>query len=71
LVGAFSLGAVERLDVDDVAVGWRSAPGPLRAELLFAVGIRDETLDTLGVTDAVAALAATVLLQEEGHGGWM
>src|SRR4051794_38110095 len=67
--GSPRLAIMERGEIDGVAVAWRHRPGPLRAELAFAVGIRDETLDTLGVTDAVAALA-TAALPSRTHGSW-
>lgn len=59
---------MEESEIDGVTVAWRERPGPLRATLAFGVGIRDETLDSLGVTDAVAALTTPNPRSAARHG---
>lgn len=44
---------VQRTDVDGVPVVWVDTPGRLHAQLVFRVGITDETFLTTGVTHLV------------------
>lgn len=48
---------MERDVIDGVTVLWRELGGPLRAELSFGCGHRDEELDTIGLTHFVQLLA--------------
>jgi hypothetical protein len=55
------LAAVHRTEIDGVPVLWwrsRLASGSLQATLAFGVGVRAETMETLGVTDLVATLGS-------------
>lgn len=47
---------VQRTDVDGVPVVWVDTPGRLHAQLVFGVGITDETFLTTGVTHLVEHL---------------
>ena len=53
----------ERTTVDGVPVFWLSVPGPLRAMLIFRVGVIDETLPARGITHLVEHLAMFVPMQ--------
>jgi hypothetical protein len=59
---------VERAEIDGVTVVWTLAPKPLRAEIKFGCGARDETLDTLGITHLAAALVESALV-DAGYDG--
>jgi zinc protease len=54
----------ERSAVDGVPVFWRTVPGPIRAMLIFRVGVIDETLPTRGITHLVEHLALFVPMQD-------
>jgi len=53
----------ERTTVDGVPVFWLNVPGPLRAMLMFRIGVIDETLPTRGITHLVEHLAMFVPAQ--------
>lgn len=53
----------ERSTVDGVPVFWLNVPGPLRAMLMFRVGVIDETLPARGITHLVEHLAMFVPMQ--------
>jgi len=53
----------ERTTVDGVPVFWVNVPGPLRAMLMFRIGVIDETLPTRGITHLVEHLAMFVPTQ--------
>ncbi|MFJ3923439.1 M16 family metallopeptidase [Streptomyces sp. NPDC090022] len=52
---------MQRTLVDGVTVLWAPGPAPLRAELVFGCGVRDETFRTLGVTHLIEHLAMSTL----------
>ena len=54
----------ERTTVDGVPVFWLTVPGPIRAMLIFRVGVIDETLPTRGITHLVEHLALFVTMQD-------
>lgn len=55
------LPAVHRTQIDGIPVFWADAPGPLQAQLVFGVGMRDESFLTRGITHVIEHLAMRAL----------
>jgi zinc protease len=60
---------LHRTEVEGVPAVWSDVPGPLRAGLVFRVGLADETLPRSGVTHLVEHLAIAALDDTTVGGG--
>ncbi len=58
---------IQRTEIDGVPVYWFPGPEPLTAQLVFRVGVRDETFMTTGITHLVEHLTMSAV-QGPRHG---